>query len=700
MPVLKLENVSIRYKTGDFRSIGLKETIIRKIKGTYRVSEFWANQNISFSIEKGDILGIIGANGAGKSTLLKAIAGIMKPSGGTIEVNGNIAALLEIASGFDPDLSIKQNAYLRGAMLGYTREFMDEKYEEILEFAELKEFQDLSFKQLSTGMQSRLAFSIASLVNPDILILDEVLSVGDGSFAIKSAAKMLEIIKNGATTIMVSHSIDQIRKLCNKVLWLHKGRQIDFGETESICDRYCDFLNGKLSVLDNEKEKADCEIIKSSTYFDEDYYRKTYCIDKNEDAAIHYFKKGFLLGYNPSAKFDNDFYFEKNTDVLFANVNPLVHYETFGKKEQRQISEVHEYKHEHHKPEKSNILLITHELSLSGAPLVLFNMAKILKSHSIEPIILSPEYGYLEEELKANQIQYLVEPYLLTRLYRKNEKLERFLSSFSTILFNTIISLKYINYINTKNRKICWIHEGKCGYGNAEGIFNVKQAFEKIDEVYSVGEYAKSFTDKYVQPEKSKILLYGLENIKLTSSHLENKKLTFGFFGVCCERKGTDLFVQSVKSLPENLKRDCCFKIIGKLDDSEFCKQLKQVAENENIIFTGQLSHSDTLKEMENTDVIVCPSRDDPMPIVCTEAMQLNKPVICSDHAGTASFIEDSMNGFIYKLNDDKLEDIIAKVYEKRDKLSIIGKEWHKIYKEKFTKSTFEKNILDLLAKK
>ncbi len=274
------------------------------------------------------------------------------------------------------------------------------------------------------------------------------------------------------------------------------------------------------------------------------------------------------------------------------------------------------------------------------------------------------------------------------------------MSSFSTILFNTIISLKYINYINTKNRKICWIHEGKCGYGNAEGIFNVKQAFEKIDEVYSVGEYAKSFTDKYVQPEKSKILLYGLENIKLTSSHLENKKLTFGFFGVCCERKGTDLFVQSVKSLPENLKRDCCFKIIGKLDDSEFCKQLKQVAENENIIFTGQLSHSDTLKEMENTDVIVCPSRDDPMPIVCTEAMQLNKPVICSDHAGTASFIEDSMNGFIYKLNDDKLEDIIAKVYEKRDKLSIIGKEWHKIYKEKFTKSTFEKNILDLLAKK
>lgn len=245
MEVLKLDHVSIRYKVGDFRNIGLKETIMRKLKGTYRVTEFWADKDITFSLEKGDMLGIVGTNGAGKSTLLKAIAGIMAPSSGTITHVGNISALLELASGFDPDLSLKQNAYLRGAMLGYTRAFMDERYEQIIEFAGLKEFEDRSFKQLSTGMQSRLAFSIASLVQPDILILDEVLSVGDGAFAVKSAAKMREIISQGATTILVSHSMEQVRELCNKVLWLDHGNQMYFGDAQTLCDQYEAFLKGE-----------------------------------------------------------------------------------------------------------------------------------------------------------------------------------------------------------------------------------------------------------------------------------------------------------------------------------------------------------------------------------------------------------------------------------------------------------------------
>lgn len=248
MPVLTCDHVSIRYKVGDFRNIGLKETIMRKLKGTYLVEEFWADRDITFSLERGDMLGIVGTNGAGKSTLLKTVAGIMTPSSGRIESVGSISALLELASGFDPDLSLRQNAYLRGAMLGYTRKFMDEKYDEIIEFAELRDFEDRSFKQLSTGMQSRLAFSIASLVKPDILILDEVLSVGDGAFAEKSAAKMREILRGGATTILVSHSLEQVRELCNKVLWLHQGRQIDFGETGEICDRYQAFLHGEIEV--------------------------------------------------------------------------------------------------------------------------------------------------------------------------------------------------------------------------------------------------------------------------------------------------------------------------------------------------------------------------------------------------------------------------------------------------------------------
>ncbi len=249
MSILEAKNVSIRYITGDFKDIGLKEYILRRIRHDYHVTEFWADRNVSFTLERGEMLGIIGANGAGKSTLLKAVSGIMEPTGGHIHREGTIAALLELASGFDGDLTVRENTYLRGAMLGYTRKFMDETYERIIEFAELKEFEDRLFKQLSSGMKSRLAFSVACLVKPDILILDEVLSVGDGAFRKKSEAKMREIISGGATTILVSHSLQQVRDMCDKVLWLHKGKQIEFGtDVQGICDRYQEFLDGKVKL--------------------------------------------------------------------------------------------------------------------------------------------------------------------------------------------------------------------------------------------------------------------------------------------------------------------------------------------------------------------------------------------------------------------------------------------------------------------
>lgn len=247
--MLSCQNVSIRYRIGDFKNIGLKEWVMRRLTGQYKVVDFWADRDISFEIRQGDMLGIIGANGAGKSTLLKAVAGIMEPTEGHIVRRGRISALLELASGFDGDLTVRENAYLRGAMLGYTREFMNETYPYIIEFSELKNFEDRPFKQLSSGMKSRLAFSIASLVKPEILILDEVLSVGDGAFKAKSEKKMLEIIKGGATTILVSHSIWQIRTMCNKVLWLDKGRQVVFtDDVEGVCDCYEEFFRSK-SVL-------------------------------------------------------------------------------------------------------------------------------------------------------------------------------------------------------------------------------------------------------------------------------------------------------------------------------------------------------------------------------------------------------------------------------------------------------------------
>lgn len=244
--MIDCRDVSIRYMVGDFKAIGLKEWLMRRLTGNYRVREFWADRHVSFKLERGDMLGIIGTNGAGKSTILKAISGIMKPTEGKVIRKGVIAALLELGSGFDGNLTVKENAYLRGAMLGYTRKFMDETYEKIIDFSELREFEDRPFRQLSSGMKSRLAFAIASLVKPEILILDEVLSVGDGSFRKKSEKKMREIIAGGATTILVSHSIAQIRQLCNKVLWLEKGRQIEFGDdVNGICDRYEAFLNKK-----------------------------------------------------------------------------------------------------------------------------------------------------------------------------------------------------------------------------------------------------------------------------------------------------------------------------------------------------------------------------------------------------------------------------------------------------------------------
>lgn len=249
MSILEVNNVSIRYITGDFKDIGLKEYVVRRLKRDYHVKEFWADKDITFSLEKGDMLGIIGTNGAGKSTLLKVVSGIMEPTCGSIHREGTIAALLELASGFDGELTVKENAYLRGAMLGYTRKFMDETYDRIIDFAELRDFEDRPFKQLSSGMKSRLAFAIASLVQPDILILDEVLSVGDGAFRKKSETKMREILSSGATSILVSHSLTQIRELCSKVLWLHKGRQIEFGsDVQAICDRYEAFLAGKLKL--------------------------------------------------------------------------------------------------------------------------------------------------------------------------------------------------------------------------------------------------------------------------------------------------------------------------------------------------------------------------------------------------------------------------------------------------------------------
>lgn len=255
MKSVEVKNVSIKYLIGGFNHIGFKDYFIKKIKGQYKVEEFYANKNISFSLNKGDMLGIIGVNGAGKSTLLKAISGVMEPSEGSIKTNGKIAAFLELTAGFDIDLSVKDNAYLRGAMLGYSEELMNKVYKDIIKFAELEKYEDRPIKELSSGMKARLAFSIGTFVSPDIIILDEVLAVGDGAFRKKSYKKMKEILDSGVTGIIVSHSLDQIKSLCNKVLWLDKGEVVCFtSEVDKCLKLYDRFLKEKYKAYNNDNE--------------------------------------------------------------------------------------------------------------------------------------------------------------------------------------------------------------------------------------------------------------------------------------------------------------------------------------------------------------------------------------------------------------------------------------------------------------
>lgn len=243
--MIDVKNVSVRYMMGDFKDIGLKEYVIKKVKGEFSVKEFWALRDVSFHVEKGTMLGIIGSNGSGKSTILKVLAGIMPPTKGRIKTKGSVAALLELGAGFDGDLTVAENVYLRGALLGYTRDFVEAEYNNIIEFSELEEFQQVPYKRLSSGMKSKLAFSIASRVNPDILVLDEVLSVGDMAFRRKSENRMREMMSGGTTTILVSHSLPQIRNMCNQVVWLEKGEMRGIGDTKTMCDMYAKYMKEK-----------------------------------------------------------------------------------------------------------------------------------------------------------------------------------------------------------------------------------------------------------------------------------------------------------------------------------------------------------------------------------------------------------------------------------------------------------------------
>ncbi|WP_347995813.1 ABC transporter ATP-binding protein [uncultured Eubacterium sp.] len=236
--MIDVNQVSMKFNLSSEKFDSIKEYIIKRIKGQVAFDEFWALQNVSFNVYKGDALGLIGLNGSGKSTMLKTIAGVLKPTKGNVQVNGTVAPLIELGAGFDMDLTARENVFLNGALLGYSRQEMQEHYDDIVEFSELSNFMDVPVKNFSSGMVSRLAFAIATIGTPDILIVDEVLSVGDFRFQQKCEARIRNMMKQGTTILFVSHSIEQVKSLCNKIVWLEHGKLRMFGDTQDVCDKY------------------------------------------------------------------------------------------------------------------------------------------------------------------------------------------------------------------------------------------------------------------------------------------------------------------------------------------------------------------------------------------------------------------------------------------------------------------------------
>ena len=238
MEIIKAENVSMRFRLSADRITSMKEYVVRMLTGRLQYKEFWALRNVSFSVEKGEVLGVIGHNGAGKSTLLKVISGILRPTEGSVTVQGNIVPMLELGSGFDFDMTGRENIFLNGAILGYSKEFLTAKYQEIVDFSELGDFIDEPLRNYSSGMMMRLAFSIATVVEPEILIVDEILAVGDADFQAKSKRRMLELMSGGTTVLLVSHTLSQVREMCDKVLWIEHGQVQGYGEAKVLCDAY------------------------------------------------------------------------------------------------------------------------------------------------------------------------------------------------------------------------------------------------------------------------------------------------------------------------------------------------------------------------------------------------------------------------------------------------------------------------------
>ena len=265
--MVKADHVSMRFNLGIEKGFSLKQGFVdlfnpkkrREKKKNRANNEFWALSDVDFEIKRGEVVGLIGSNGAGKSTMLKVVAGVLKPTKGSVAAYGNICPMIELGAGFDLDLTARENVFLNGAVMGYSKAFIESKYDEIVEFSELQDFMEVPVRNFSSGMVARLAFSIATIVDPEILIVDEILSVGDVAFQAKSEKKMMDMISGGTTVLYVSHSTDSIKKLCDRVVWLQQGRVVEVGPAKRVCNAYLRSLG--IEVADEPGDEAPADAV-------------------------------------------------------------------------------------------------------------------------------------------------------------------------------------------------------------------------------------------------------------------------------------------------------------------------------------------------------------------------------------------------------------------------------------------------------
>lgn len=456
-------------------------------------------------------------------------------------------------------------------------------------------------------------------------------------------------------------------------------------------------------------------VIKHSTLFDEKYYTAHYGNELGElDAYNHYLYIGWWKGYNPSCLFSTSAYINRYFDIKLSKINPLIHYELYGRAEHRKYSSVKDTQRLQVSPQDIEfarnarltsrvILLISHELSLTGAPRALLNLAQTVKKRNITPIFICAQQGDMEQELQKEDIHYIVDPLLRMKLINKDSTLMEFLAHLDMILFNTLDSAYFIEGLTDINvKKKIWIHEGQISVDIWQNWVNIGYLLSLFDEVYAVGEYSRTVMLKQVNKNTPiGTLLYGIPDIQSLSAQnsTNSEHVRMIIAGTIGTRKGHDILIESLKHIPKYIQKQLEIIIAGSVIERHVGKALSK-CKNKCLNNIGQVDHETLMKLFNEVDVVLCPSIDDPMPIVCTEAMILGKPIIVSESTGTASFIENGVNGFRIKAGDAKaLADAITYAVLHKAELPIIGKRSRAIYNENFTMQVFEKNIFEKIIK-